>query len=164
MAARITSSSGGVCGASVSSIETSVMNARPARLPVHVAVNRARLLHRSTGTCPRSRRWLRGSIVKGASMPGMLDRARPVPDGARGTPRRDRHRRGLPDGRGHVERVEIAGVDEAVHGAEIDVVGVHVIGPRPAQLAAPPHRRRRARWPVPSPRCRARDSICSRPG
>ena len=43
----------------------------------------------------------------------------------------------LPDCRRHVQRVEIAGVDEAVHGAEIDVIGVHVIRPRPAGL---PHR------------------------
>ena len=40
----------------------------------------------------------------------------------------------LADGRRHVERVEIAGVDEAVHRAEVDVVGIHVIGLRPAGL------------------------------
>ncbi len=41
----------------------------------------------------------------------------------------------LPDGAGDIERVEIAGVDEAVHGAEIDVVGVHVVGKGPAERA-----------------------------
>ena len=39
---------------------------------------------------------------------------------------------GLADGGGHVERVEVAGVEEAVDGREIDVVGIHVIGARPA--------------------------------
>ena len=44
----------------------------------------------------------------------------------------------LADGRGDVERVEIAGVDEAVHGAEADVVGIDVVGLLPARS---PHRR-----------------------
>ena len=41
----------------------------------------------------------------------------------------------LADGVGHVDRVEVAGVDEAIHGLEVDVVGVHVVRPFPAQLA-----------------------------
>src|ERR1019366_5054127 len=45
--------------------------------------------------------------------------------------------RRLADGRGYVERVEIAGIDEAVHGAQVDVIGVHVVGLLPARL---PHR------------------------
>src|ERR1019366_4389788 len=40
-------------------------------------------------------------------------------------------------GRGYVERVEIAGVDEAVYGAQVNVIGVHVVGLVPAGL---PHR------------------------
>ena len=46
-----------------------------------------------------------------------------------------RRRGGLADGRGDVQRVEIAGVDEAVHGAQVDVIGVHVVGMFPAQFA-----------------------------
>ena len=41
----------------------------------------------------------------------------------------------LADGRGYVEGVEIAGVDEAIDGAEVDVIGVHVVGLFPAGLA-----------------------------
>src|ERR1035438_10033636 len=33
----------------------------------------------------------------------------------------------LADGRGYIERVEIASLDEAVHGAEVDVIGIHVV-------------------------------------
>ena len=43
---------------------------------------------------------------------------------------------GLADGGGDVEGVKIAGVDEAIDGAEIDVVGIDVIGLVPAELAA----------------------------
>ena len=43
----------------------------------------------------------------------------------------------LADGIGDVDREEIAGGDEAVHRVEVDVVGIHVIGLRPAGL---PHR------------------------
>ena len=46
-----------------------------------------------------------------------------------------RRRGGLADGRGDVQRVEIAGIDEAVHGAQVDVIGVHVVGMFPAQFA-----------------------------
>ena len=42
---------------------------------------------------------------------------------------------GLADRIGHVDGVEIAGGEEAVHGFEADVVGVHVIGLLPAQFA-----------------------------
>ena len=75
-------------------------------------------------------------MVKGWPMPGMLT----VPMQFRMTLDEgvDAVRLGrLADGRGHVERVEIAGVDEAVHGAEVDVIGIHVIGLLPAGL---PHR------------------------
>src|ERR1017187_8764590 len=43
----------------------------------------------------------------------------------------------LADGRGYIERVEIAGLDEAIHGAEVDMIGVHVVRVFPARL---PHR------------------------
>ena len=42
---------------------------------------------------------------------------------------------GLADGRGDVEGVEIAGLDEAADGAQVDVIGVHVVGMFPAQFA-----------------------------
>ena len=41
----------------------------------------------------------------------------------------------LADGVGHIERVEVAGIDEAVHRAQIDVVRIHVIGSRPTELS-----------------------------
>ena len=41
---------------------------------------------------------------------------------------------GLSDGIRHVQSVEIAGGQEAVHGAQADVIGVHVVGLRPAQF------------------------------
>ena len=71
---------------------------------------------------------------------------------------------GLADGGGDVEGVEIAGVDEAIDGVEVDVVGVDVVGLLPAEGGDGLHRRRRARWRVPSPRCRVRDWIYSRRG
>src|ERR1035437_8469283 len=43
----------------------------------------------------------------------------------------------LADGRGYVQRVEIACLDEAVHGTQVDVIGVHVVRLFPARL---PHR------------------------
>jgi hypothetical protein len=45
-----------------------------------------------------------------------------------------RRRGGLADGRGDVQRVEIAGIDEAVHRAQVDVIGVHVVRMFPAQF------------------------------
>ena len=48
----------------------------------------------------------------------------------------DRVRGGrLADGVGHVDGVEIAGGEEAVHGFQADVVGVDVVGLLPAQFA-----------------------------
>src|ERR1035441_5173888 len=40
----------------------------------------------------------------------------------------------LSDGRRYVERVEVAGVDEAVYGAQVNMIGVHVVGLLPARL------------------------------
>ena len=56
------------------------------------------------------------------------------PHARRRTPDR-RPRRGCADEVGHVEGEEVAGGEEAVHGLEADVVGVDVVGPRPAQRA-----------------------------
>ena len=111
------------------------MNARPRALAVHVAVDRARLLHGS--------QVLVGDLHDGVAVDGegladagnahrALQLRMALDEGV------DAVRLGrLADGRGHIERVEIAGVDEAVHRAEVDVVGIHVIGLRPAGL---PHR------------------------
>jgi hypothetical protein len=46
-----------------------------------------------------------------------------------------RRRRRLADFRGHIQRIEIARVDEAVHGAQVNVVGVHMIRQFPGELA-----------------------------
>ena len=39
----------------------------------------------------------------------------------------------LTDGAGNIQRVEIAGIDEAIHGTEIDMVGIDVVRLLPAQ-------------------------------
>ena len=41
---------------------------------------------------------------------------------------------GLTDGRGDIQRIEIAGLDEAVDGAQVDVIGIHVVGMFPAEF------------------------------
>ena len=41
---------------------------------------------------------------------------------------------GLADGRGDVQRIEIAGIDEAIDGAQVDVIGIHVVGMFPAEF------------------------------
>ena len=74
---------------------------------------------------PRGREWLGDS--RDAQPPDQL--RMPAHEGFH-----VRRRGGLADGRGDVERVEIAGIDEAVHRAQVDVIGVHVVGMFPAQF------------------------------
>ena len=109
-----------------------MINSRPRALAVDVAVDGARLLHGSQVLVgdPHD-----GVAVDGEGLADAGDAHRALEFRMALDEGVDAIRLGrLADGGGHVERVEIAGVDEAVHGAEVDVVGIHVIGLRPAGL------------------------------
>ena len=108
------------------------MKSRPRRFWSDVAVDGARLLHGGEILAGDLRDGVAGDgerLVDAGDAHGSLKFRMTLDEGVHAV-------RGgrLADGRGYVEGVEIAGVDEAVHGAEVDVIGVDVVGLFPAGL------------------------------
>jgi len=72
-------------------------------------------------------------VTNGSAIPGTLNC--PISSGWRPDEGFDvSGRGGLADGRGDIEGIEIAGLDEAVDRAQIDVIGIHMVGMLPGKF------------------------------
>ena len=161
-AARMTSSSPGVCGLSVSSIETSVMNPPSPFARLDVPVDAARVPDRPQ-VLPSDSFQIGPGHVKWGFDAGDRQPSNQI-GMAVGESRRPGGVGRLTDGVRHVNGVEVTGIEKAVHGLQADVVSVHMVGAAstqaPARRRPPPPGRSPAStrwWCVPG-------ETCSRPG